>query len=246
MSGTTIKSAQRVLEVLEAFDRERQPLALKEICAALDYPASSAAGLLKSLVTLGYLDYDRATRTYFPTMRIALLGQWVPRALFGEGAILRLMENLHRETGETVLLATESDLHAQYVHAVNTGEPLRAAVPAGTLRPLATSGTGWLLLSRRTKTEIERLCRRIDIETGRKVDRAALRRNIAQARRDGFVFSKHNVSRGTGIIAMLLPGGAFGRTYAIGVGGSVTRLEKNQEAILKALRRGVTRFAQAE
>src|SRR5579872_6336148 len=157
MSGTTIKSARRVFEVLEAFDRERRPLALKDVCATLDYPASSAAGLLKSLVTLGYLDYDRATRTYFPTMRIALLGQWVPRALFGEGAILRLMDKLHRETGETILLATESDLHAQYVHAVHTGEPLRAAVPAGTLRPLATSGTGWLLLSRRTEKEIERL-----------------------------------------------------------------------------------------
>jgi DNA-binding IclR family transcriptional regulator len=242
VTQTTVKSARRVFEVLEAFDRERRPLALKEICAQFEYPASSAAGLLKSLVTLGYLDYDRATRTYFPTMRIALLGQWVPGALFGEGAILRLMENLHRKTGETVLLATQSDLHAQYVHAVGTGEPLRAAVPAGTLRPLATSGTGWLLLSRRSDGEIESLCRRIDIEMGRKVDRGVLKRNIAQAKRDGFVFSKHNVTRGSGIIAVLLPGGAFGRTYAIGVGGTVARLERNQDAILKALRRGVARF----
>jgi DNA-binding IclR family transcriptional regulator len=246
MTSQIVKSARRVFEILEAFDRERRPLALKDVCSQFEYPASSAAVLLKSLVTLGYLDYDRATRTYFPTMRIALLGQWVPRALFGEGAILRLMEKLHRETGETVLLATQSDLQAQYVHALNTGEPLRAGVPAGTLRPLATSGTGWLLLSRRTEDEIEKLCRRIDIETGRKVDRTALKRNIAQAKRDGFVFSKHNVTRGSGIIAVLLPGGAYGRTYAIGVGGTVARLEKNQDAILKALRRGVARFAKAD
>ena len=242
MSSTVIKSARRVFEVLEAFDRERRPLSLKEICERFGYAPSSGAGILKSLVTLGYLDYDHGTRTYFPTMRIAVVGEWVPRTLFGDGAILRLMKNLHRATKETILLATQSDLHAQYVHAVHSGEPFAIAVSPGTLRPLAASGTGWLLLSRRTDDEIERLCRRVEIESGRKIDRAALRRNIAAARRDGYVFSKHNVSRGAGIIAMLLPGNAIGRTHVIGVGGPVVRLEKRETEILNALRRGIARF----
>lgn len=243
MSQAIIKSAGRVFEVLEAFDSERRPLSLKEIRARFRYPASSGSGILKSLVTLGYL-YDRATRTYFPTMRLALVGQWLPRALFGDGAILRrLMEGLHRRTGETVLLATQSDLHVQYVHAVHSGEPLRIAVPAGTLRPLATSGTRWLLLSRRADDEIEELMRRVEVGSGRKVDRALLRRNIAAARRDGYVFSKHNVSRGAGIIAMLLPSGAFGRVYAVGVGGAVANLEKREKPIVAALRRGIQRFS---
>ncbi len=29
------------------------------------------------MVVLGYLDYDRFSRTYLPTMRIASLGSWV-------------------------------------------------------------------------------------------------------------------------------------------------------------------------
>ncbi len=236
---SAVKSVARVFAVLEMFDRARRPLTAKEVRAALGYAPSSAAALLKSLVALGYLDYDRSTRRYFPTMRIAFLGRWVEGALFGDGAVLRLMKRLHKITGETVLLAAQSDLDAQYIHAVHGAEPLQVAVPPGTLRPLAQSGVGWLLLSRLDEEAIERLCRRIDIAQGRRVDRAALRKNIAAARRDGYVFSKHTVARGTGIIAMLLPEGALGRTFAIGVAGTVARLERKQATIVKALRRGM-------
>jgi IclR family KDG regulon transcriptional repressor len=243
MNRAAVKSVRRVFDVLEMFDRERRPLTLKSVCTALNYAPSSGAALMKSLVLLGYLDYDRRTRSYFPTMRIALLGQWVEGALFGEGAVLRLMRHLHKVTGETVLLAAQSDLSAQYIHAMHGAEPLQAAVPPGTLRPLAHSGVGWLLLSRQGEADIEKLCRRIDIETGKRVDRTMLKKNVAAVRRDGYVFSKHTVSRGMGIIAMLLPQGKFGRVFAIGVAGSVVRLEQKQAAILGAMQRGLKRFA---
>ncbi|HWD28431.1 MAG TPA: helix-turn-helix domain-containing protein [Rhizomicrobium sp.] len=234
-----VKSASRVFETLELFARARRPLTLKAVRDALGLAPSSGAAILKSLVALGYLDYDRATRSYFPTMRLALLGEWVPGALFGDGGkVLKLMQRLHRATGESVLLATQSDLNAQYIHAVHGGEPLQAAVPPGTLRPLTGSGVGWLLLSRQNEAAIEALCRRIDIESGKRVDRTALRRNIAAVRRDGFVFSRHTVRRGVGIIAMLLPERALGRTFAIGVAGNVSRLEEKETAILAALRKG--------
>jgi DNA-binding IclR family transcriptional regulator len=241
--SAAVKSVARTFAVLEMFDRARRPLTLKDVREALGTAPSSGAALLKSLVTLGYLDYDRRTRSYFPTMRIAFLGQWVEEALFGDGRIVRLMKRLHKITGETVMLAAQSDLNAQYIHAVHGAEPLQVAVPPGTLRPLANSGVGWLLLSRLDEDEIERLCRRIDIAQGRRVDRAALRKTIAAVRRDGYVFSKHTVVRGTGIIAMLLPQGMLGRTFAIGVAGTVARLEQKQAMIVDALRRGVRGFA---
>jgi DNA-binding IclR family transcriptional regulator len=128
---------------------------------------------------------------------------------------------------------------------VHGGEPLQAAVPPGTLRPLTASGVGWLLLSRKDEAEIEALCRRIDIASGKRVDRAVLKRSIAMVRRDGYVFSRHTVRRGVGIIAMLLPesmlGRALGRTFAIGVAGNVIRLEAKEPAILAALRKSCAR-----
>ncbi|HEX4183141.1 MAG TPA: IclR family transcriptional regulator [Caulobacteraceae bacterium] len=244
MSDKDVKSARRVFEVLEYFDRERRPLGLKEIAGHLGYPSSSASVLLKSIVTQGYLDYDRAHRAYFPTMRIAVLGGWVHEALFGEGDLSRLMDHLRAVTQETIILATRSDLHAQYVHVIHSGEPLQVSAPPGVRRPLGKSGMGWLLLSALPDKEIEAIRRRINAEPDQqpKLTPAELMERVNAARGRGYVFSKHTVSEGAGIIASLLPHGPFGRTFAIGVAGPVRRLEQRETAILRELREGVARF----
>jgi DNA-binding IclR family transcriptional regulator len=238
MSLAAVKSARRAFEVLELFDRERRPLALKDVQTFLGYPASSGQALLKSLVTLGYLDYDGERRSYFPTMRIAALGAWVAEALFGDGALIAMMERLREVTGETVILAVQSDLHAQYVHVLRSGDPLQFAVPPGARRPLGASGMGWVLLSAKPDREIERLRRRINADRGEapNLSREVLAERIGEARARGYAFSKHTVTEGAGIIAALLPPGVFGRSYAIGLGGPVPRLEHKEALIVAQLR----------
>jgi IclR family KDG regulon transcriptional repressor len=245
MADGGIKSAQRVFEVLEYFERERRPLTLKEILGRLGYPSSSGSALLKAIVAQGYLDYDRERRTYFPTMRIAALGDWVHEALFGDGVVSGLMEHLHAVTGETVILAAQSDLHAQYVHVIRSSEPLRFSVPPGTRRPLAKSGMGWLLLSAKPDAEIEKLRRRINAEAGGETDltREALMAQVGEVRARGYVFSKHTVSDGVGVIAALLPRGPFGRVFAVGAAGPVSRLEAKEALILSEIKAGVARIA---
>lgn len=239
-----VKSAERVFAILELFERERRPLALKDIVGALDYPASSGSALLKSLVALGYLDYDRARRAYFPTMRIAALGAWVREALFGDGAVLEIMQRLHAATGETVILAAQSDLHAQYLHLIHSDEPLHFSVPPGTRRPLAQSGMGWLLLSVKSDAEIEQMRLRINATGGaQKYSRETLMARVREVRRQGYVFSKHSVSRGAGVIAMLLPRVGFERTLAIGVAGPVSRLERKERLIISELKAGLKALA---
>ncbi|MBI1212713.1 MAG: helix-turn-helix domain-containing protein [Alphaproteobacteria bacterium] len=241
MTDTTIKSARRVFEIFEYFDRERRPLGLKEIVGRLGYPPSSGSVLLKSIVAQGYLDYDQASRTYFPTMRIAALGAWVHKSLFGENNITRLMEHLRQATGETVILATQSGLHAQYVHLVHSGEPLQFSVPPGTRRPLANSGMGWLFLSTHTPAEIDRLRRRINANRSvkPKLTQEELMKRVVQVRARGYAFSKGSISEGAGIIAMLLPAEGSGRRFAIGLGGPVRRLERKEKVIVQELRDGI-------
>jgi DNA-binding IclR family transcriptional regulator len=239
VAESAVKSARRAFEILEAFDRHRRPMALKEMLDDLGYPASSGSALMKSLVSLGYLDYDRDRRTYFPTMRIAVLGSWVQGALFGEGRLLEAMEELHAATGETVVLAAQSDLHAQYIHLIHSAEPLQFRAPPGTRRPLAASGMGWVLLSAKPDAEIERLRRRVNAAADEKLSREALMARVNEVRAKGYAFSKHTVSEGVGIIAAALPQGPFGRVFAIGAAGYVSRLERKEAAIVDALRAAV-------
>lgn len=246
MAENAVKSAKRALEILEVFARHRRPLALKELLDELGYPTSSGSALLKSLVQLGYLDYDRERRTYFPTMRIAVLGAWVPGALFGDGQLLPALEALRDRTGETVILAVQSDLHAQYVHLIQAAEPLAARVSPGTLRPLARSGLGLVLLSGKTDAEIERLRRRINAAgEGAAQTREALMARVGEVRARGYAFSKNAFSPGVGIIGAALPKGPFGRMSAVGVAGALPRLEDKEDAIVAELRATVQRLEQA-
>jgi len=238
-----VKSAQRALEILEVFARQRRPLALKEILDELGYPTSSGSALMKSLVALGYLDYDRERRTYFPTMRIAVLGAWVPGALFGEGQLLPALEHLHAQTGETVVLAVQSDLHAQYVHLIHSSEPLQFRAPPGTLRPLARSGMGLVLLSAKSDAEIERLRRRINAAgEGAGQSREDMMTRVNEVRARGYAFSKNSISPGLGIIGAALPKGPFGRVAAVGVAGRVARLEEKQQEIVAELQAMIERL----
>jgi IclR family KDG regulon transcriptional repressor len=244
----SIKSARRVFEVLEYFDRTRAPVSLSEVCEQFHYPPSSGSGLLKSLVQLGYLEYDKRSRTYLPTMRIALLGSWVATDLFGRLNILRLMEDLRDATRETVVLAARSDLQAQYVHVVHSNEALQFAVAPGTLRPLAHSGFGRLLLSAEADPVVEATVRRIDALRASheaKIDQRDLMAELQAIRQQGFGASDSRVTPGVRTIGVLLPPTPFGRTFAIGVGGPSERIKSRSEANLRFLRDAAKTFGEA-
>jgi IclR family transcriptional regulator, KDG regulon repressor len=249
MSKGVIKTARRLFEILEHFDEVQRPLSLKEVALRFGYPVSSASAVLKSMVELGYIDYDRYSRTYMPTMRIVQLGQWVQSALFGERGILALVNYLNQETEETIAIATQSDLYMQYIHFQPSPQTIRFFIRPGTVRPLARSGLGWMLLSARTDETIEKLVRRINFdEQDRKlrVDLPDLMKRIRTIRKDGHVVSLNTVTAGGGIIGMLLPQRRHGRILAIGVGAPVERLVKNQTQILRIMRQGIERFVSKE
>ena len=244
MASASIKTARRIFEVLEYFEDVKRPISLKEVSTKCDYPTSSAAALLKSMVVLGYLFYDSYNRTYLPTMRIAQMGEWLNTGLFGDSAILALVDDVHQELDELVSISTQSDLHAQYIHCLQTSKRLRFEVKPGEVRPLAISGIGRTLLSGHTDVEIERLVRRINATCPpeERIDLNALMKIINGIRRDGYMFSKHIVVQDAGVIAVLLPKRDFGRDLVLGVGGPVSRLEERQEEILACIRRGIARL----
>ena len=238
MARSTVKSAQRVFEVLEFFDAVRKPLSLKQICDQFNYPVSSAAAILKSLIELGYLELDKRSRTYLPTMRIAVLGRWVEQELFGERNILEKMERLRDLTGETIVLATLSDLYVQYAHVVNSQQKLRYKIEPGEKRPLTQSGFGALLLSDLNNEDADLLIRRANAASSNykeKVSSKTLLREIDRIRQTGFIASQSTISIEVGVLGVLLPRTRYGRRYAIGIGGPWKRLKPLQENLIALL-----------
>ena len=233
-----IKSARRTFEIFEHFQLKRSPLSLQDICQAFDYPASSASALLKSLVTLGYLEYNKTDRTYMPTMKIADLGSWVQGAILGDGKVLQAMNNLSAQFGETVTLTVQSDLHAQYLYLIQSRLPIWYPIPIGTLRPLTGSGSGLMLLSQQSDIDIENIWKRINFHHLDKLlpPLAEVMNKVSQCRRDGYVFTRNLIEKGAGGISILLRDHRLSRSHAMGVHGPVDRLEAQQGKIIEALR----------
>ena len=111
MSQDLVKSAARALEILEVFASERKRMNSAQLGAALGYPKSSLSVLLKSLVAQGYLNNAAGDQDYFPTLKLARLGEWIPAALLGSVELLPMLSRLRDATGETVTLTMPADLH---------------------------------------------------------------------------------------------------------------------------------------
>src|SRR3546814_7186331 len=102
---SVVKSAGRVLRILEYFDSVQREACVSEISRSLKWPQSSTSVLLKSLVSLAYLQNDRFRRTHRPTRRVCLLANWVDPALVRPGELLMQADELARRTQKTVIIS---------------------------------------------------------------------------------------------------------------------------------------------
>jgi len=146
-SPRNIKSAHRVLEILEYFDRDRRSATVMDMSRSLNYPQSSTSELLRCLTRLGYLHYNRARRTYSPTARVALLGAWVRPSLFRGGPVLSAIDTVARLTNETVVLATNTNYLTQFLHVIPGNNPRAIDLHGGETYSILHSPQGRLQLS---------------------------------------------------------------------------------------------------
>src|SRR3546814_4426402 len=70
------------------------------------------------------------------------------------------METLNAETSDAVILTARNGLCAQYIHVVQARTALRLHLTTGTMRPIASPVTGWVMLSSMSDLEIAKLVRR--------------------------------------------------------------------------------------
>ncbi len=242
-----VKSAGRVLEILEFFDELQREARVGEIAERLDYPQSSTSVLLKSLVQLGYLDYDGESRTYLPSPRVTLLGAWLGAGPVRDGGLIRMMEELNRSTGECVFVATRNGIYSQYIRVLQATSTMRLHVPIGSRRLLVWSASGFTLLRDEDPDAVRNLVRRTNAEAQPEQKRVEPRQTLAHietVRQQGYFFSRGLVTPGAGAIAMPLPPGIDRRDRALTVcvSGWTDHLERNEARIVAIMRDAVARY----
>jgi IclR family transcriptional regulator, KDG regulon repressor len=236
-----IKSAGRALEVLETFTRERRPLTAKQLERALCYPPSSTIMLLKSLTQLGYLRFDRRRHTYHPTLRVALLGQWLREGMGGSDAVFDAMHALAERTCETVFLSTPNDVDMQVTHIVPGPQPISLQVDPGRRVPMSTSAVGHAFLATRSDDEVRALVRRMNRDRSLRgqpppIEVESTLLAVERTRRDGYAVA-YDILPGVGAVACSVPRQQDGRDAVICVGGPSERIRAAATLLGSELRR---------
>jgi DNA-binding IclR family transcriptional regulator len=110
--------------------------------------------MLKSLLAIGYLNYNRETKTYYPNITVTRLGDWIRESDIFSGPIQRLMQDLHERTTESVSIAVQNDINIHFLSVLNSNHKIKFFIPSSGQRTLLQSNLGWMLLSTKSDKEI--------------------------------------------------------------------------------------------
>lgn len=161
MSDKTIKSVRRIFEILELFDKERRPLAAKEISKKLGYPLISSHALLKSMHELGYADFDPPNWTYIPSRSFLSVLDWVPDILERERRLLDFVEEVNNETSETVNISRRVNAQVRIIYGLESQHTVGVVVKVGAMMPITHSLTGITALAGDDKDQSQLLLERL-------------------------------------------------------------------------------------
>lgn len=143
---TGVKSALRVLTVLEHFAAASRPATLAQLSKQLDMPKSSCFALLETLRQAGYMYWLGKDRGYYPTRRWRDLGERIA----SQDPILALaapvLAELRDQLAETAILAKRDGSEVLYLDVAEPTQVLRFAAHAGQRKPLYSAASGRAML----------------------------------------------------------------------------------------------------
>ncbi len=220
-----VKSAVRVLDVLEFFARTVEPASLARLCAELGMPKSSGHALMETLRQQGYLYWLGKHQGYYPTRRWRDLGEAITRHDPILSLVSDILRGISEQTGETAIIAKREENHALYLDVVETDRTLRFSAYAGQIKPMHSAASGRALLALVDSEERARVLGELKLEAFSAhtvTDIESLKRMIVEGESRGYHVAVGEYQSDTTAIAV---GFRFGtECYALLVGGPTQRL----------------------
>ncbi len=201
-----VKSAARVLEILEFLARAPEPVALKDVVEELGYPKSSTHGLLSTLVGLGYAIRHEGDR-YAINEACRSGPGWVG----GEEAKLTalaipIMDKLRDYLGESVFLGVRMrNGDVKHIAKSVSRQAIRYDADQKGAAPAYCTAMGRILLAFWRPDAVDEYLSTaplLALTPHTITDRAALEGILANVRREGYAISDQEmVLGGTGVAA---------------------------------------------
>ena len=233
-----VKTAERVLDLFEAFAELRHAATLSELARKLDIPVSSCFGLLRTIERRGYLYSAKPRGGLYPTKRILALARTIaahdPIAI----RVSTVLQELRDSTEETVLFGKRSGDRVVVLDVMPSQQRIRYAAEIGDMRDLHSTSLGKALLAQMPEKERAALLAKLDM-TKRTRDtltsRARLEAEIAMSiKRGWYTNSGESVEH---IFAVAVPAMIHGDFYAVSLVGPMERMKPKLARLVAELAR---------
>lgn len=152
-----MNSVRKALVVLEAV-ADRQPVGVSELAAGLKQPKTSVHRALTTLHEAGWIRPAASERMQWElTFRASRLARKAGNHFGLREAALPIMEQLRRDTSETIHLAVLDEAEIVLVERLESPHAVRHVEPLGGRAPVLVTATGKAILACMNRAEVERI-----------------------------------------------------------------------------------------
>ena len=232
-----VKSGARVVDVLDLFRQLNRPSRAYEISEILNLAPSSTNDLLKTLVEVGYLDFDKKLKTYFPGIRAALFAQWLANVHPDLPRLEAFAHKLREESGENIVLFSHRQHQVQVISVTRGEVPPPSNIYEGANLPVFGTAAGCAVLMVKSPQELYEIARRTFRTKACSKAVVSMGDIVQKFKRRGYASSvREDIIPDNWAIAMPLPDLAGYKSIVVGLGGPIARVRDHEQELADLVR----------
>jgi IclR family transcriptional regulator, pca regulon regulatory protein len=235
--NASVKSAVRVLDLLEFFSIASEPIGVSEVAKRLELPKSSAQALLLTLTSRGYLSRGEAGYVLPAELKVGWVGGIRTRLL---GIARPVMQQMAERSGESAFIGMmTSGGRVQFLAKAVSPKEVRYDASLDHLRPAHSTSIGLVMLAHMPDKEAERWLRPsllVAVTPHTVTDPQKIRQILRAGRKAGYVEVRDaNVEGASGVSAPIFgPGG--GVIAGLNLGAPSSRYTQHREVLIQLAR----------
>ncbi|WP_079527502.1 IclR family transcriptional regulator [Halobacillus hunanensis] len=233
----TVKSADRVIHILDLLKDFPAGLTLKEIADRLSLPQSSTFNLLQTMESRRFLTVTER-KTYKLGPKLIQIGTRALETLDVNAEAQPYLHELMENVEETVFMAVMLEKELVYVAKVDNYRSVRTSAQIGMRKPMYCTGLGKAILAFLPYQVTTNILSEIDMPAITKntiTDRAELEKQLSEFRKQGYAIDDEENEGGLYCLAAPVFNAAGEMVAAISVAGPKNRVYSRQSEIAEKL-----------
>jgi len=225
-----VQVLDRALALLDVLAQQRGACGLADMCLHLQLNKSTVHRLLMVLEQHRLVEKNPETGRYRLGLKLFELGSKAVGALDLQERVRPHMQQLQRETGETVNLAILDKGEVLYLEKIDSQSYLRITASVGDRCPAYSTGLGKAILASLPEEEAEKILRCVKLQARTRTtltSLAAIREELRTTRSRGYAVDDEENVEGVRCVAAAVRDHRGDPVAAISVAGPAIRVTKN-------------------